>query len=530
MSTSTTVRTPRIHFIETRDLASKLNTQDIGEWLVKFGYFPEQYVLPPCFTSEAVSFRRKHYFPLKPRKKSVELKPDSAELVSISFPKSALTHRFFAILDPRHHHDLVCHLVNQWQTLIAHLFHPAIGIYSYSFPIPLTREAPGQVGNSRAGRMIYEFLEMAENGLVTEAHRYSHIVKTDIANFYASIYTHSIAWALHGKPAARTNRNSYDLLGKILDRLVQNANDHCTNGLPVGPAISDLISEIILAAVDRDCSERLEKEKIDYVGVRFKDDYRFLCHSEEDAKRILSVLQQSMRAYNLTLNEAKSITRTLPEGIYREWTSDYHQHSLRFRRRITYRRFEKSLLAVLAIDQEHPGTGAIDRFISELTSKKRNLKLGLRERERPKTVSLLLLLRKRRPRSFPAVLAVIEAMLEAYAEDKELRKFVRSSLKKILDECQANVADHEYEILWIIYFLKTVLKSKAKLQAGYTNLFLESLVTETQFFFSSFTGGPLFQIPSLPVSRNHLLRHLAIFQSRSLDDEQDEREDEPEDG
>ena len=47
--------------------------------------------------------------------------------------------------------------------------------------------------------MIYEFLEMAENDLVAEAYNYKYILKTDIKNFYPSIYTHSIAWALHTK-------------------------------------------------------------------------------------------------------------------------------------------------------------------------------------------------------------------------------------------------------------------------------------------------------------------------------------------
>ena len=161
-------------------------------------------------------------------------------------------------------------------------------------------------------------------------------MKTDIKNFYPSIYTHSIAWAIHTKKTIRTkgNRGNYSrFLGLKLDRLLQYANDGCTNGIAIGPAISDLISEIVLSTVDTGVSKIIDAESIDFIGVRFKDDYRFLCQSKEDANFIIKTLQKQMALFNLTLNEGKSKIEELPEGLFREWTADYHPFSLKNHKR-----------------------------------------------------------------------------------------------------------------------------------------------------------------------------------------------------
>ena len=54
--------------------------------------------------------------------------------------------------------------------------------------------------------MIYEWIEMAEKDMVAEAHKYNFIIRADITNFYNSVYTHSIGWALHGREKAFADR------------------------------------------------------------------------------------------------------------------------------------------------------------------------------------------------------------------------------------------------------------------------------------------------------------------------------------
>ncbi len=56
--------------------------------------------------------------------------------------------------------------------------------------------------------MIYQWLQMAEKDLILDCIHYQFIARTDITNFYSSVYTHSIAWALHGKEDARKDQSN----------------------------------------------------------------------------------------------------------------------------------------------------------------------------------------------------------------------------------------------------------------------------------------------------------------------------------
>jgi hypothetical protein len=275
---------PKDHFKRTKELAQLLPKAKIYNWLVTKGYFPEAYVLPPCFEVTKHPEFGEIYFPVKTNARNkTEFKPDISEFQQVHFPKTNLTDRTFGIIHPKIHSDIAFTIAEDWDTIINCIFHVENQVCSYSFPVPVDNKKPGEIGGLRSGRMIYEWIEMAENDVASIAFRYKYLIKTDIKNFYPSIYTHSIPWALHGKDFIRTenncsNRNNYNLTGNRLDKLFQNANDGCTNGIPIGPVVSDLIAEIVLSGVDRKLSQLLIDAGIsdDVSIVRFKDDYRIL--------------------------------------------------------------------------------------------------------------------------------------------------------------------------------------------------------------------------------------------------------------
>jgi hypothetical protein len=45
-------RNPKEHFQRTKELAQALDKEDVYRWLITKGYFPEAYVLPPCFEQD----------------------------------------------------------------------------------------------------------------------------------------------------------------------------------------------------------------------------------------------------------------------------------------------------------------------------------------------------------------------------------------------------------------------------------------------------------------------------------------------
>ncbi|MGB8764893.1 MAG: RNA-directed DNA polymerase, partial [Burkholderiales bacterium] len=261
--------------------------------------------------------------------------------------------------------------------------------------------------------MIYEWIEMAEKDLIVDASNYKVIARTDITNFYASIYTHSIAWALHGRDAAFLDKKCA-LFGNKIDKLIQQSNDARTNGISVGSAVSDLIAEIILASIDRKISESIKN--LDFVAVRFKDDYRILCQSEVDAKNILKTISIELSSYNLTLNENKTSILNLPDGLYRKHDREYFPHSLREKKNVSFKVFEHTLLIALDIHRSNPGTSILEKFISEILNNSKTLKMDFsvspikKDQQIKKMISLLFLLKRESEKLLCHVLSITEQL------------------------------------------------------------------------------------------------------------------------
>jgi hypothetical protein len=512
------VSLPKEHTAETKRLLKKVSKDKIAKWLLEEGYYPEQYIVPPSFKVKKFDLQANPYFAID---NSVagqpKFEPEKDELLNISYPKTELTDRTFGIIAPKIYHDIVWYLINDWDTILKTLFRPQNKIHSYSFPIPITSKSEGELGNLRAGRMIYEFLEMAEKDLVAEAYNYKYILQTDIKNFYPSIYTHSIAWAIHTKELIRKkgNRNKFnDYVGLLLDKLFQNSNDGCTNGIAIGPAISDLIAEIILSAVDTECSKLIDAKGIDFIGVRFKDDYRFLCNSKQDANFIIKTLQKQMALFNLTLNENKSQVSELPEGLFREWTAEYQPFSLRYKKKISYKRFENSFRGTLKVDKKYEGTGVVDRFLSELYSKNYNLKFNFEDKNLLKAISLLLMLKERRNKSFPQILGIIEQIINQNGSKTKTVSKISSIIENLLTEKLKNIDDNQYDLLWLIYLVKSLNLSAITFPKKIKSELIKSLKTNSVEFFKPIPADiKLFDTIKKPTKNGLLLEHLSIFKN-----------------
>ena len=140
------------------------------------------------------------------------------------------------------------------------------------------------------------------------------IVQADIANFYPSIYSHSIPWALVGFMQGKQAHEG-DWFYEI-DRRTQLLKRKETNGVPIGPATSNLIAETLLARVDED----LRKKGFEFV--RFIDDYVGVFATYDEAEDFLLSLSKSLGKYKLFLNERKTVISPLPTPLSTEWIAD----------------------------------------------------------------------------------------------------------------------------------------------------------------------------------------------------------------
>ena len=127
------------------------------------------------------------------------------------------------------------------------------------------------------------------------------ILRTDIARFYPSVYTHAIPWSLHSRTTAKRRRRDQSLLGNRLDCKLRACQDDQTLGVPIGPDTSHLVAELLLSRVEEDAFKENPP-----IGCRFVDDYIFAADSLADAENIRTRLQTSLLQFGLALNEAKT--------------------------------------------------------------------------------------------------------------------------------------------------------------------------------------------------------------------------------
>ena len=127
---------------------------------------------------------------------------------------------------------------------------------------PLSISKPRQVNNST--RAFFPIYHPKWIPPMRTRHRLGakYLLKTDIRNFYHSIYTHSIPWALHGKQISKAKRKPGDLIGNRLDLFARNCRDGQTSGIPIGPDTSFLLSEILLSTIDRIIVDKLREHLV----------------------------------------------------------------------------------------------------------------------------------------------------------------------------------------------------------------------------------------------------------------------------
>jgi Reverse transcriptase (RNA-dependent DNA polymerase) len=135
-----------------------------------------------------------------------------------------------------------------------------------------------------------QFIEEAEK----LARTYSHVVITDIADFYGRLYHHRIENSL-------SQVASEQGLPKKVDQLLRAYSGGVSYGLPVGGPAARALSELALNRVD----QLLEMRGIAFL--RFADDYRIFANSEADAYANLIELTELLHRHEgLTLQKQKT--------------------------------------------------------------------------------------------------------------------------------------------------------------------------------------------------------------------------------
>ena len=141
----------------------------------------------------------------------------------------------------------------------------------------------------------------------------SRLLSPEIAVFFPSVYTHAIPWAIHTKEIAKKHRRDKGYYGNVLDERSRNMQRGETLGIPIGPATSNILSELLLHPVDA----ALRDDK--YTFIRFIDDYWCYCISRSEADAFIVALEDQLAEYGLQLNASKTSITPLPATTNDPW-------------------------------------------------------------------------------------------------------------------------------------------------------------------------------------------------------------------
>ena len=277
------------------------------------GYLPKE--LPPPFTSEslatAVKANRLNLpanFSCNPgHQGNVRSRPTVHNLARVG-----ILRRKLSIPNPISYFQLAEAIDTYQQALLGHV--------ATKFSLTTPQATPG---TQRAIDPVkdWSYIPIARS-LCRASARY--VLQTDIDNFYPSIYTHVIPWALHSKSVAKQNRNNFNLLGNVLDLIIRNGQDQQTLGIHIGPDCSLVIAEIILSAVD---AALLSTGAVN--GFRYLDDYEFGFATYSEGEQALADLQGGLSVYELHLNPRKTFLFELPGAIERPWATELRGFRIR---------------------------------------------------------------------------------------------------------------------------------------------------------------------------------------------------------
>lgn len=270
--------------------------------LLSKGYFPKE--LPPPFTSANFAQVVKHNN--SSLKAALQKSQNHTKNGTHNLARPHSLRRKLGIPNPISFSQLCFVLEQYWPQIQVHISKSPLAIC-----LPQVR--PNHF------RALYrdkrQSIEPVRRSEIRATSRY--ILKTDLSNFYRSIYTHSIPWALHTKAVAKLMRKRNQLFGNEIDYWVRCCQDGQTMGIPIGPDTSPIIAETILSFLDQE----LPKSICDS-GYRYLDDYEFGFKSRAKAEATLARLQSILNEFELEINDSKTDIIELPEPLEEKWASE----------------------------------------------------------------------------------------------------------------------------------------------------------------------------------------------------------------
>lgn len=279
------------------------------------------------------------------------------------------------------------------------------------------------------GAQILHWWQGIEQASIELALDYNYVFHADISDCYASVYTHSIAWAVHGKVMAKAKRRDQSLIGNKVDGGIQDMQHGQTNGIPQGSVLVDLIAELVLGYADLELSNRLAAAKIkNFQILRYRDDYRVFVNDSQTGELILKALTEVLIDLGLKLNVSKTTGgQPVIESAIKKDKSQW------MRTRQKALNLQEHLLLIHYHGTDCPNAGSLidplDKYYKRLAPLKR-------VRNPMQLISITIDIGYNSPRCFPICAAIISKLLSMLTDGEKLSAINR--IRKKLDQFPHN--------------------------------------------------------------------------------------------
>ena len=335
--------------------------------------------------------------------------------------------RPFQLIHPALYVSLVHHLTEEAAWQLVHdqfkAFSANPNITCLSLPVVSLTEEKDKAGQ------INHWWHAVEQHSIELSLDYQYLFETDITDCYGSIYTHSIAWALHTKSTAKNKEKRTDntLLGNQIDWHIQDMRYGQTNGIPQGSVLMDFIAEMVLGLADLELSEKIKASGIEnYRILRYRDDYRIFVNNPQDGECIVKFLTEVTIDLGLKLNPGKTkasseVVRASIKADKLAWICRKH----------TERSLQKHLFIIHDHAHAYPNAGslvvALSDFYKRLTRQKvLNQAMPL--------IAIVVDIAYRNPRTYAicaAILSKLTSHLESADEKHDVIEKIKARFEKI---------------------------------------------------------------------------------------------------
>lgn len=329
---------------------------------------------------------------------------------------------------------------------------------------------------SDKAHQVQNWWHKVEKGSVKQALEYQYVIDADITDCYGSIYTHSIAWALHGKEKAKEQRDN-KLIGNRIDYLIRSMRHGQTNGIPQGSSLMDFIAEMVLGYTDEVLSNKIKiinrGTREHFSIIRYRDDYKIFTNNPEFGKSILRELSIVLSSLGLKLNTQKTRVNNDPVLAAVKEDKIYELYIP-----IQEISFSKRLYQIYSSSLKFPNTGMVVRQLDKYYSELDEIKKLPEYEDLNLIISIVVNIALRNPRTHPLAIAILSKLIVMCTKQERkriikqiMRKFERVPNTGLLDiwlqritlkispdtvfhEPVTKVVNDEYNSIWNYEWLK----------------------------------------------------------------------------